>query len=349
MKIYFTNRLFAPFLAKPNVDYSVQSFSKSAIGGPNRAEIKATGSVNDLFELIEYLRYAVEIYDDSGRACWWGYINEVQINTGKIRFGVSLETMYNKVAVYFGAGHNTATASDTDSQAEYGKRTGRFTLTIDNETQANYARDGILARRKYPVPEISMDDSEPGAVLYCKGWWHITDWGTYVQPVTGMQDTASQIQAMMANSVWPNVYVDTATGLSGVQAQKQRTAGPSMMDYVKELLLGGTSNGKRMLINVDVLRDAHIVEEPASSNDDYWIDSKGNIKNYIGMTLPKQLVEAGRWLRLQDVVPATADVSKLSDPSKVFLEEVEYLADSDALRITPRDVPLDFDIFKYGV
>jgi hypothetical protein len=337
---------FTPKLIKPILNWTVNRINKNAIGGPMFCDLSASGSVDNLFELVEWLKCPVEIYDDANRACWWGFVNEVQINTGYISFGVSLDTMYNKVIVYYGDGHNTATVNDPVSLATYGKKLGRLTMALDDFNQANAFRDAMLARRKYPVPSISIEPGTPGAQVYCKGWWSILDWGTWVDSDAGDVDTAVQVQNILVGT-WPTSYVDTPSHGSGISTSRTHRGGEqSARETAEELLRSGTSNGLRMLAYVDILKQVHIIEEPASTSDDLWLTNKGKVQNGLGVEIPKYLVDAGQWLRLKDVVPATADVSMLANPAKIFLEEVEYSGDN--LRITARDIPNDLDIFHLG-
>ncbi len=85
--------------------------------------------------------------------------------TGDVEFGASLDTMTNKVYATWTApgsseSHNTATYSDTDSQAAYGQKSEQLTLSAADATLAVAACTAELARRKYPVPTISVLDGK---------------------------------------------------------------------------------------------------------------------------------------------------------------------------------------------
>lgn len=83
--------------------------------------------------------------------------------TGDVEMGASLDTMTNKVYATWTApgqseSHNTATYSDTESQAAYGQKSEQLTLSAADETLAIAACTATLARRRYPIPVITVLD-----------------------------------------------------------------------------------------------------------------------------------------------------------------------------------------------
>ena len=85
--------------------------------------------------------------------------------TGDVEMGASLDTMTNKVYATWTApgssnAHNTATYSDTDSQAAYGQKSEQLTLSAADATLAIAACTAELARRKYPIPVITVLDGK---------------------------------------------------------------------------------------------------------------------------------------------------------------------------------------------
>lgn len=126
--------------AKPlptGLTFSVQRYKNAAMGGPYSAEIRVRGSDAQLWQLLDFLRCPIFLWSEQGDLLWWGCPVEVEViarnpyssKSGKIRFGASLDTMFNKVAVawediavgtYGGDRETTAWASDSLSQNEYG-------------------------------------------------------------------------------------------------------------------------------------------------------------------------------------------------------------------------------------
>ena len=85
-------------------------------GGPLECEIKATGSVASLWELAELLRNGIEILDEQGQPCWWGFIEQINLQNGAVGVAVDLENMSNKVRCRytFTGDKNTSTETVTD-------------------------------------------------------------------------------------------------------------------------------------------------------------------------------------------------------------------------------------------
>ena len=78
----------------PEINYQVTSMRWDAVGGCAEASITCYGPEQDLWEMIELLRCPVEIRNETGRAAWWGYINEVQVRIA-----------YNHLLSASGSGH----------------------------------------------------------------------------------------------------------------------------------------------------------------------------------------------------------------------------------------------------
>lgn len=179
----FQSRAFADILL-PDLTYRVKRYSKAAIGGPLEAEVEATGTREGLFELVEHLRAPVEIFNEIHDPRWWGLIQEVRIEWHGIEFGVSLDTMVNKVAVAYTENHfrqTTPWSTDATSSGEYGTKEDLLSISEITAADALQKRDTWLARRKYPIPVIN---SNPGgkterATIYCRGWIDTLDWRHY--------------------------------------------------------------------------------------------------------------------------------------------------------------------------
>ena len=187
------NRGFTTPLAQPDLQYSVQRYTTSVIGGPKQATIKAVGGEKALWSLIDKLRCPVTIAfkDQGSKRVWWGYVEGVQVIYGGLKIGVSLKDMYNRVAVAYsflqagttGAGERktTAWAEDTVSSDEYGEKEILHGMGDSETSAAEQLRDTILDLRKNPIPSIDWGEgSGTGqAIITCKGWWDTLDWSYY--------------------------------------------------------------------------------------------------------------------------------------------------------------------------
>jgi hypothetical protein len=167
----------------PELKYTVETYSRAAIGGAKRARIRAEGSREQLFELIEHLRAPVTIYNPKHEATWWGYIASVKVRWRAIEFGVDIDTMTNKIAVaYTDANQRFTTAWSTDatSAAEYGTKEILLSGSNISEAMALAWRDVELQRYKYPVPtQDTAGKSDAYAIINCRGWFDTLDWRYY--------------------------------------------------------------------------------------------------------------------------------------------------------------------------
>jgi hypothetical protein len=153
MQVNFKNRDFTvrdPLTA--NIQVVEYSFLDK--GGPYRGQLTATGSPFAIWALANDLRCPVEIYDDLGSPCWWGYVHEVEITAGVMTFKASLSDMFNKVSVAY-------TSTTVGSSAVGQKKT--TTPITDINSISEYGTRGIVGRRsnsdggeyvdKYRLPE----------------------------------------------------------------------------------------------------------------------------------------------------------------------------------------------------
>lgn len=177
------------------VAYKLNSASWNILGGCSEASISVTGNRTGLWEMMEYLRCPVEIYDERGKCIWWGYVSEVAVREGAIEVGATLASMTNRVAVTYsyvepgtsqvGTRKTTAWAEDADSIAEYGYKEFISSCSGLSDAAATQRRDTVLNTRKWPqgvganprgrVRYSGADDSL-SATLICKGWMSTLDW-----------------------------------------------------------------------------------------------------------------------------------------------------------------------------
>lgn len=180
----FYERDFQGLAAQPEgLTFSVDSLSKSAIGGPDRASISAAGETVRLYDAANWLRRPVEIVDEMGRCAWWGYVRSVRFSSG---VGYSLDGMSNRAKVvysYTAAGASSATSGvtawgeSTTSAAIYGKKEMVLTST-GNAAMASSLRDRVLATLASPVQTTEFPGQAGAltAVIECGGWWETLGW-----------------------------------------------------------------------------------------------------------------------------------------------------------------------------
>lgn len=137
--------------------YSAQARDGDRKGWEEIDDLLKSGTVNNLRLLAEVTdQRRLRIYEEPN------ILDVTMMIEGDVTVGASLDTMVNKTwALWSAPGesnrHNTATATDAESAAEYGTKSDPLTLSAASETQANAYRDAELARRRFPIPTIDID------------------------------------------------------------------------------------------------------------------------------------------------------------------------------------------------
>ena len=164
-------------------------YEVAAQGGPTWAELRVDGDAVSLWRVLNWLAYRVQIIDDLGVKVWWGQINEVELSTGAISIGVSLDTMANSVGVIWAndsTGGVTDYAINQDSIDKYGLKQLLISASGINEDTAEQRRDWEIERRRFPAPTV-----RPGvtnrlyAVIRCNGWFRTIE-RTYYERDEGL-------------------------------------------------------------------------------------------------------------------------------------------------------------------
>ena len=165
----------------------VARYSRAAVGGPEEAEIRASGDIRDLLLLLDWLRIKVFI-DLNGRMEWWGYISRVEVEYENARISSDLERMSNRIAAAYtaiGLGSSsvgdrgtTDWAENAESSAIYGRKELLKGLTDTTATAAAAARDKALVELAYPRAgfEPRYTSGQTQATIFCKGWWQTLEW-----------------------------------------------------------------------------------------------------------------------------------------------------------------------------
>lgn len=191
MNVAFRDRLFTTLKTQLPVRFTPVRYSWHKRGGPDTAEIAATGDLLSLWRLCEWLRYEVTLYDQQSEAVWWGFVHTVEIRFGALKVGMTLDGMANRVRIAYtqevpGEGikrYTTSWAQDELSVSEYGYLETMESLSDASATLAEARRDYLLSQRAWPVrrlaPSIGFADASASATLICKGWWHTLDWRYY--------------------------------------------------------------------------------------------------------------------------------------------------------------------------
>lgn len=208
----------------------------SAMGGPDFAEIEAAGDPLALWPLLAMLRTPVDIRDEIGEYVWWGFVNSVTVRIGAVEIGVTLDRLYNRVAIAYSLispGSNTvgtrATTDweqDDDSVATYGIKELLDSRDGCSPATAEARRDAILDRLRYPIPDakFSARDIEASATLHCLGWWHTLDWQHFARGA-GLEAHTVGSQSQAVGETADNGQVAQSFELTAGEAWTASTVG----------------------------------------------------------------------------------------------------------------------------
>lgn len=235
LKPYFKNRASRAISLSGSIKFDVNMLEWSVYGGAEKATITASGDKLALWQLTNWLRYAVEIIDEKSRVAWAGYVSEVVIRAGRYQIGVSIEAMSNKVAVrycYVEPGTNivgntktTGWAENTESTAEFGTKEFLYSAAGMTDEAAESLRDTILELRGVPngVVDYIGGDGEITAAIICRGWWNTLDWRMasvdYGYATSYIAGTTTTYQDMGNNGTASSIF-QQVTMVGGINASR---------------------------------------------------------------------------------------------------------------------------------
>lgn len=186
--------------------YTPTHYSDKATGGSDTAEIEVTGVLSDLWLLFGLLGYRVILTTDDGTVVWHGLVEEIFVESGILRRGLSLKKMANRLKVAYTVEdidgnverQTTAWSENALSVSRYGSKEDILSLSDTIATTATQYRDTQLAQRGTPIKIFDLNGNDrQAATLYCTGlintlaWVHYEQAAGYIAHDTG--STASQV------------------------------------------------------------------------------------------------------------------------------------------------------------
>ena len=279
--------------------FEVEQMTWRAFGGCTVAKIKATGNQAQLWNLLTALRAGVEITDERDEAVWWGTIEQVLVQDGKVSVGASLEKMANRIRCIYSevntagtVGERTETAwvEDADSQAEYGVKELQVNLSEGTAEQALARANMVLTARSAPPGTIKFGKiSQATATITCVGWWKTLGWRYYTQSAgkeayedigTGLQafgDTSSRQKLAQSFQLASAVSWDAKT----VRLRMKKEGAPTDTLTVKlcsdtagapgTVLVSGTLTGTDIDENLNWVEFGMSARQTLAASTTYWI------------------------------------------------------------------------------
>jgi len=132
---------------------------------------------------------------------------------------------------------------------------------------------------------------------------------------------------------------------SGISVPSYRDGDTLVLDEILEMLEVGGVNNRRLLASVDIDRRLWVWEEPANTAVNYRINRYGELLDRLYSPVDEYAPPVGVWCLLHDVIPASADVSKLNAPELQFIEGATWSEDNGLL-LQFRGQPSIDDLFK---
>jgi hypothetical protein len=170
------------------------------------------------------------------------------------------------------------------------------------------------------------------------GAWQLMGDSHLMMYLNGEQETTAQLVAMVDALKQGMITGCTVQTASGLYTSAYRPANANGLEEIAQLLDVGTINGRRLLGHVTDKREVVIFEEPVSNAaTDLRVTLSGVLEDANGWPVEKALFRPGRWARLAMAEQGEAELGKLGPISPVFVEESEYTAARDELRVRTRD------------
>lgn len=203
---------------------------------------------------------------------------------------------------------------------------------------------GFDGNNHYQIEHANADIALSGSFARYQGGWQYNQPGELYYRVGGLGQTTDLLASLIAT------YGQFLTGgvrvsaPSGVHAAGYSDGDNTALQVAEELLSQGSTRSLRLLATVSVGRQVVISDEPSSESPTYRITRDGQLLTRMGMPLPAGETPVGQWARLQDVLPSGVNYSLIQDPTLIFIEEAEYIADRDRWVLTPRGLPTVWDL-----
>ena len=195
-------------------------------------------------------------------------------------------------------------------------------------------RSGSVDETAYFMVETNVNAGYPRGHLYLwntatNSWgvdiWGGT-WGDLLFMLVGTIETTEQIASLVTaiGEFFSGIILEDASGLESNPFRD----GDTVAQYeLEKLLTTGTINDRRLLCEVTRSRYLRVYEEPAAPaqpSASYALNADGLLMMENLTLMDQSLCPVGIWCHLQDVIPASVDLSMVADPSLFLIEEAEY-------------------------
>jgi len=287
--------------------------------------------------LPRLLRSPITIYNNNKTSCWWGYVHAIELFANDMIVGLSLDGLYNRVAVAYnlvavggttGTPTVTAWGEDDDSVDRFGRKELLSPYGDASTAQAEAVRDGLLAAYRYVVPDVRpgrSQDNQVKARLICRGWWHTLGWRYYANANTAAVAISDQIAAIVTG-VGEFVSGSDLVAENTITSNEYRDGTETAQAIIESLLATPQSGGSRLTAWVTRERLLRVEREGDSGLTDWALWPKQQFRSFLG-GVPDPGTEILGWTQLRNVLPAS-HWGYMTAPSPMYIEENEFEAEA---------------------
>lgn len=198
-------------------------------------------------------------------------------------------------------------------------------LALATQYWIHASRSGGVDADNYYMIDANTGQGYANGNLFIKpaGAWYDKNMDALFR-VVGESDIADQITSIVTDSEFlEGTYF--RLGESGVDSKTFRAGDQTALYEMRELLKIGRGSNFRYVAHVTSERLLEVDTEDSTGDILPWsMDKKGTIRNRYGMIIPPQNCTVARWLNMIDFIPSTTNISKLVNPSPLYVEEAEY-------------------------
>ena len=197
-------------------------------------------------------------------------------------------------------------------------------LALATQYWIHVSRSGGVDSSNYYMIDTNTGQGYANGNLFIKpaGAWYDKNMDALFK-VTGEAATTTQISTIISD-VGEFFAGSDIIDASGVSSGTFRAGDQTALYEILELLKTGTTNSRRLLAEVTNIRKLRVYEEPAKNSANWTMNKKREMWDEYGVKVLPQDCPVGMWVQLIDFIPSTANISKLADPSPIFIDEAEY-------------------------
>lgn len=279
-----------------------------------------------------------------------GYLNTMRLTyNGQLQV-VTLDELYNNIAVRYQASSSSAAAltsfaTNAASIARYGTRT--LVVPIDgyvNATRAAQYRDTLLNRLAQPrvyTQEVTWGGENRGTLqVDIRGYVTTLNWQMYLSTAKLTQNASTVVSDVLSGAD----FVTSGTLTANTAQEVPEADYVPKWDMIRRIAEHGDSSGNTWLAGCYQGR-ALDYWQPDLTTITYRYNAKAwrqELRRVIYDTsnaeVPESLVLPGRLIFAQDIMPGVPLASDpLDDPRVVFIGAVDFSRDGLALKAQPRD------------